>query len=219
MARSTDGIHWEKSQHNPVLDVGPEGAWDGVVSKLPVVTRHEGSYYMFYSGRDKRTKQIGLATSADLIRWTRHPDNPVLPSTPGAWDNLISTYPAPPLLIDGRWYLLYRGMAGYYHDQGVGLAISSDLVSWQRAGAEPLTPLAEEVASLAVVGTAQGYVGLAQAPSRSYWVSDDLMTWRKQGLVKLSGEKVETLSNPIWFGGKWMVVYEKQDRICRAILE
>ncbi|MCP4644490.1 MAG: hypothetical protein GY851_28865 [bacterium] len=218
LAMSRDGLRWVKSKSNPVLDVGPEGAWDGVVSKLPVVTRLGSRYHMFYSGRDARTKQIGLATSTNLVDWTRHPTNPVIPSRPDSWDAFISTYPAPPMLVDGRWHFLYRGMAGYYRQQGAGLAVSDDLVTWKRASDDPLTPLAEEVASLAVAQTAERYVGLAQAPSRSYWVSDDLASWRKEGPIRLTGEKVDTLSNPVWFGGEWIVVYEKQDRIHRAVL-
>jgi hypothetical protein len=219
MALSEDGIRWRKSGANPILDTGPAGSWDSVVAKLPVVVRGHEKYYLYYSGRDGNTKQIGLATSPDLVDWTKHADNPVLRSRPQGWDRFLSTHPAPPFEREARFYLLYRGMTGLYRGQGLGLAVSTDLEHWQRVQDGPVIPTSEEIASLAVAETAEGHVGVAQAPTRCYWTSRDLVHWARRDRVRFTGRRVDTLSNPTCFQGRWIVLYEQEDRVYRAVLE
>lgn len=217
LAVSRDGIRWEKWKDNPILDVGPKGSWDSVVAKLPVVIRHNAEYYLFYSGRDGQTKQIGLATSTDLRYWTKCAGNPVLRSRPDAWDKFLSTHPAPVFEREGRFFLLYRGMTSLYREQGLGVATSSDLVHWKRVQEGPVIATEEEIASLAVARTAAGFVGIAQAPQRAYWFSKDLLKWQKGGIPRFTGQDVATLSNPVFFSGEWIVLYEQKDRIYRAV--
>jgi predicted GH43/DUF377 family glycosyl hydrolase len=218
LATSRDGIHWKKSEENPILDVGPPGAWDDVVAKLPAVTKHNGTYYMFYSGRDGQTKQIGLAMSSDRIHWKKVATNPVLSSRPDGWDRFLSTYPASVFVRGDRFFMVYRGMTSLYKNQAVGLAVSENLVDWTRAADEPVIPVGEDIASLAVTCTGDGYVGISQSPSKRFWLSKDLRTWTKGRPVKFTGPRVDTLSNPFMVGGQWCVVYEQQDRIYRAVL-
>ncbi len=222
LAVSRDGVHWEKSPHNPILRVGPAGAWDNLAAKIPVAIRHAGQFHLFYSGRDGRAKQIGFATSRDLIHWTKHPGNPVLRSRPGEWDALLSTMPAPVYQLDGRYYLLFRGMKSFYREQGLGVAVSDDLVHWRRFQNEPVMSPAEEISSLAVAQTADGFLGITQrisrAADRSYWLSKDLIHWQKGPAARFTGPAVDTLSNPFLSGGRWTVLYEQGDRIYRAVL-
>jgi len=218
LAISSDGIHWKKIEQNPILDVGPPGAWDSVVAKLPAVTKHDNRFYMFYSGRDGKTKQIGLATSNNAVQWKKAPSNPVLPSRPGRWDQFISTYPTPVFARDGRFFMIYRGMTSLYKNQAAGLAVSENLVEWIRATDDPVIPVGEDVASLAVTQCGDKYIGISQAPRREYWSSQDLRQWTKGPLVKFTGPHVDTLSNPFLVGNRWCVLYEQQDRIYRAVL-
>jgi beta-xylosidase len=217
LAVSRDGLRWEKWAGNPVLDVGPPGAWDSRVAKLPVVTRHGDLYYLFYSGRDASTKNIGLATSPDLRHWTKHGGNPVLRGRPEAWDRQLSTHPAPVVRRGGRFYLLYRGMTSLYRQQGLGVAVSDDLLRWARVQESPVIPAEEEVASLAVAPMDGGFWGVAQSPGRPVWVSNDLLQWDRRGAAGFSGPAVDTVSNPVRFGGDWVVLYEQKDRIYRAV--
>lgn len=219
LAISRDGVRWEKLAHNPVIVVGPGGSWDNLVAKLPTVARHKDLYYLFYSGRDGKTKQIGLATSSDLLHWTKHEDNPVLRGRPDHWDKFLSTHPAPPFEHDGRFCLLYRGMQALYREQALGVAVSDDLVHWRRAHDNPVIPAEAEVFSMAVAETADGFVGIAQGPSRAYWYTKDLGHWEKGSVPRFTGPQVETLSNPVWFRGTWLVLYEQKDRIYRAVLK
>lgn len=217
LATSEDGLTWRKHPGNPIIDVGMPGDFDSLVAKLPVVTHVNGVYYLYYSGRDGKTKQIGLASSRDLTHWVKHAGNPVLSSRPDAWDRFVSTYPAPPEKRDGKYYLLFRGMASLYTKQGAGLAVSNDLLHWERAADEAVIPVTEEIASFAFAQDGAGYAGIAQAPTRRYWISDDLQHWTPGPQPSFTGKRVDTLSNPIRQQGVWMVVYEQEDRIYRAI--
>jgi len=123
LAVSRDGVTWTKCPDNPMLDVGPSGAWDGVVAKLPAgVIKRADVYYLFYSGRDHTSfrqtrKQIGVATAKDLTGpWQKHPGNPVLSGRVNRWDRHVTTLPTRLFKRDGRYRLLYRGMQGLYHD-------------------------------------------------------------------------------------------------------
>ena len=54
VARSTDGIHWEKLRTNPILELGEDGAFDENGLGEPAVWQSHGFYWMLYTGRDRR---------------------------------------------------------------------------------------------------------------------------------------------------------------------
>jgi predicted GH43/DUF377 family glycosyl hydrolase len=84
VARSSDGVHWEKSRANPVLELGGRGAWDEAGLGEPAVFAAHGQYWMLYTGRAwNEERRTGWAVSADGVAW-RKIDAPLLP-TPGAW--------------------------------------------------------------------------------------------------------------------------------------
>ena len=225
LAVSSDGRRWEKLADNPILNVGEAEAWDSVVAKLPAgVIKRNGLYHLFYSGLDKSTKQIGLATARRLTGpWTKAADNPVLESRSGQWDAFLSTYPAPVFEIEGNYYLLFRGMETRYRRQGAGLAMSTDLRHWRRFMDRPVIPVAEEMASLALTTVGGRYVGISQPTDlrgRRYWFSVDLKEWQKGPAVNFRASvQAETLSNPFLANGRWTVLYEQKDRIYRAVLQ
>ncbi|HMC60089.1 MAG TPA: hypothetical protein VKJ01_12925, partial [Candidatus Solibacter sp.] len=74
VARSTDGVHWEKLRSNPVLELGGEGAFDENGLGEPAVWNSHGFYWMLYTGRDvHENRRMGLARSTDGVRWTKLP--------------------------------------------------------------------------------------------------------------------------------------------------
>ena len=77
---------WKK-YGRPIVDLGPEGAFDSVLVCLPCVVRDGGEYKLWYSGYDGKTWRIGLATSRDGISFTKHPENPVLNIDRNNWDS------------------------------------------------------------------------------------------------------------------------------------
>lgn len=78
VARSADGTHWEKLRTNPVLELGSAGAFDENGLGEPAVWASHGRYWMLYTGRDRSEhRRIGVARSADGVRWQRAFDAPV----------------------------------------------------------------------------------------------------------------------------------------------
>lgn len=73
-----------KSPHNPILDLGPEGAWDDRHVACPSIIK-DGTdrYFMWYSAKGGAVKSgysVGLATACHpLGPWRKHEGNPVLP--------------------------------------------------------------------------------------------------------------------------------------------
>lgn len=74
VARSLDGVRWEKLRANPVLELGSAGAFDEAGLGEPAVWQSHGWYWMLYTGRDAREqRRMGLARSADGVRWSKQP--------------------------------------------------------------------------------------------------------------------------------------------------
>ncbi|HYP12799.1 MAG TPA: hypothetical protein VEQ63_02660, partial [Bryobacteraceae bacterium] len=79
VARSSDGVRWEKLLSNPILELGEPGLFDETGLGEPAVWAYGGSYWMLYTARDRREyRRLGLARSQDGVRWTRVSDNAVL---------------------------------------------------------------------------------------------------------------------------------------------
>ena len=70
-ATSSDGISWKRSGNEPVLDTGPEGAWDGGTFMSFDILFREGKFLFWYAGapgghgdETKMTIQVGHGTSS-----------------------------------------------------------------------------------------------------------------------------------------------------------
>ena len=74
VARSTDGVRWEKLRANPVLELGDPGAFDENGLGEPAVWNSHGFYWMLYTGRDTtENRRLGLARSTDGVHWRKLP--------------------------------------------------------------------------------------------------------------------------------------------------
>jgi predicted GH43/DUF377 family glycosyl hydrolase len=80
LATSPDGKTWTKYAGNPVLTVGPGGAWDSLQVSWGEVYYDGQRFFMWYPGKSSTVTgfSLGLATSADGKTWTRSPNNPVM---------------------------------------------------------------------------------------------------------------------------------------------
>jgi len=84
LARSADGVHWEKLRSNPILELGEYGAFDEAGLGEPAVWNSHGYYWMLYTGRDvHENRRLGLARSTDGVHWTKLP---AVFAGSGAWD-------------------------------------------------------------------------------------------------------------------------------------
>jgi len=137
-ATSTDGIHWQKSNANPVLNVGAAGDFDSEHVYTPMVVYHDSLYWMWYAGNNGAIWQIGLATSKDGIVWRKHPNNPVLKiGLPGQWDDKYAYGPF--VMRDGTVFKMwYRGESAALPGKGsTGYAESPDGVHWEKYSGNP----------------------------------------------------------------------------------
>jgi predicted GH43/DUF377 family glycosyl hydrolase len=74
VARSRDGIQWEKLRSNPILEIGDPGAFDENGLGEPAVWQKDGFYWMLYTGRGAgEVRKLGMARSTDGIHWTKLP--------------------------------------------------------------------------------------------------------------------------------------------------
>lgn len=72
LARSSDGVVWEKLRSNPVLAMSEPGGMDDRGLGEPAVWQSQGWYWMLFTGRDAHeNRALGLARSADGVKWTR----------------------------------------------------------------------------------------------------------------------------------------------------
>ncbi len=213
-AVSDDGVRWGKCEANPILEVGRPDAWDSEMAKIPCLLKHADRYWLFDTGRavGGKTMHIGLAVSTELRDWKKVP-HPILRNHPDRWDRVLSTYPAPVFRSGSRFILLYRGMRRRYAAQGAGIPASTDLQHWQRLNAGPVIKPQNEIYSLAVGPAGGRFVAVAQSPQRHYWLSPDLIRWRSGPEARFCAPEVETVFNPLFFGGRWIVLYEQRDRI------
>ena len=107
--------------------------------------KKDGVYHLFYIRHNDflppfaTEVDFGHAISRDLYTWTQLP--PVLPIDPGGWDNLHVW--APHIVESGGLYwMFYTGLSdapGQFADtQRMGVAVSSDLMTWNRVNQSPV---------------------------------------------------------------------------------
>jgi len=131
-ATSSDGINWTRQNNgNPVLRVGPDGAWDDTWITQLYALKEGNTYRMYYSGNDGAIGRIGFATSTDGLNWTKYHSNPVFEADDSGFDSVhvgVDT-----LLKEGNEYKMwYYGNAGSSYVNAVGYATSADGISWSR---------------------------------------------------------------------------------------
>jgi beta-fructofuranosidase len=122
-------------------------SWDNIATWTGSVLQHAGLWYLFYTSQ-RRAEQgliqrIGVATSRDSIRWTTHPDNPVIEADP-RWYELLDRQ----VWFDQAWrdpWVFQHPQTGDFHalitaranhgpadERGViGHARSVDLLHWE----------------------------------------------------------------------------------------
>jgi predicted GH43/DUF377 family glycosyl hydrolase len=92
VARSSDGLHWDKLRANPILELGGAGAFDENGLGEPAVWDYGGFHWMLYTGRDTgENRRLGLARSTDGVHWRKLP---VVFSGAEAWDSKVMCDPS-----------------------------------------------------------------------------------------------------------------------------
>lgn len=141
---------FHKVQPGPILSFGGKTDFDGTTMHLHGVQQLEdGTYAMLYTGYNSKIAsgkpgdRGGLATSNDMVHWTKYPGNPVfVPAQAGSWDD-AHVRPKTFAKLKDWYYMFYEGahfsQGGWpeWPDQ-VGLARSRDLIHWERYPYNPL---------------------------------------------------------------------------------
>ncbi len=135
LAESSDGIHFTRRAEPvfyPADDDQKSREWPGGVEDPRIVESEDGTYVLTYTQWNRETCSVGVATSRDLIHWTKH-GPAFLAAKGGKYAHLkyksagIVTRLAQGRLLAARidgMYWMYWG-EGFIH-----LATSSDLIHW-----------------------------------------------------------------------------------------
>lgn len=105
---SRDLVHWERSPGNPVVKVGPTGAFDDYFASDPCVLRlREDAWVMFYFGNSSdRHARDSAAFSHDLLLWEKCGEVLLDVGVKGSCDSRYAHKPAV-IARDGRLYHFY----------------------------------------------------------------------------------------------------------------
>jgi beta-1,2-mannosidase len=135
-AESVDGIHFTR-RSEPVLSPDQDYEKDGGVED-PRLVQFGDTYYLTYTGYNKKDAQLCLATSNDLIHWERR--GVILPAYKGRWNvRWTKSGAIVPEKIAGKYWMYYLGTTPDNNDQ-MGLASSTDLLHWTDATDGPVLP-------------------------------------------------------------------------------
>lgn len=136
-AESTDGVHFTR-RDQPVLS--PEAPYekDGGVED-PRLLKFGDTYYLTYTGYNKRDAQLCLATSKDFIHWNRR--GVIIPANKGNWNvKWTKSGAIVPQKIRGKYWMYFLGTSADGRDQA-GLASSRDLLHWSEETKTPVLPV------------------------------------------------------------------------------
>ncbi|HNP23094.1 MAG TPA: glycoside hydrolase family 130 protein [Panacibacter sp.] len=135
LAWSTDGLHFTK-RPEPVLypdnDAYKKYEWEGGCEDPRMVEDSSGRYIMTYTSYDGKTARLMIATSTDLLHWTKYGaafSDAYKGKYFNAWSKsgaIVSTYSKGKIVatrVNGK-YLMYWG------DKYIWLATSDDLIHW-----------------------------------------------------------------------------------------
>jgi len=157
LASSGDGLHFSR-RPAPVLypdsDAQRVFEWEGGCEDPRVVEDEKGTYYMTYTAYDGKTARLLIATSPDLVHWTKH--GPVFNTAYGGkyrdlWSksgSIVSRYEKGRIIatrVAGKYWM-------YWGDQNIWAAMSDDLINWTPVemppGEQPPIPLRGQAANM-----------------------------------------------------------------------
>jgi predicted GH43/DUF377 family glycosyl hydrolase len=136
-AESADGVHFVR-RDQPVLSPEADYEKDGGVED-PRLVQFGDTYYLTYTGYNKKDAQLCLATSTDLIHWDRK--GVIIAANKGNWNvKWTKSGAIVPEKIDGKYWMYFLGTSADNKDQA-GLASSTDLLHWTEATQLPVLPV------------------------------------------------------------------------------
>jgi len=131
LATSADGLHFEKMKL-PILYPDNDSLkvfeWEGGIEDPRVVESPDGGYVMTYTAYDGTTARLLIATSPDLVHWTKH--GTVLQGAhKNTWSKsgaIVSRRDGSKIVaakVNGKYWM-------YFGDTDLFAATSTDLIHW-----------------------------------------------------------------------------------------
>ena len=188
LAVSTDGFNFTRNTA-PVLypdnDAEKIYEWTGGCEDPRVVEDGNGTYYMTYTGYDGDYARLMVASSTDLLHWTKY--GPAFAKAYNGkylnqWTksgSIVSTYNNGNVIatkINGTYWM-------YWGDQNIWAATSIDLINWT-----PVEMAPNEVPPIALVGVALDMPNLKiVVPTRVHKFDNDLCESGPPAMITDSG--------------------------------
>ena len=180
LAISSDGLHFTRRKTPiffPSEDFMKVYEWEGGIEDPRIIEREDGIYIMTYTAYDGKLARLCLASSSDLVNWTKH--GLVLTGTyTDSWSKsgaIVAKKIGDKIIaqkINGKYWM-------YYGDTDLFLATSADLIHWE--------PLIENNKIKSILQPRKGYFDSRLVESGPY----ALLT--KKGIVLLyNGMNLDT---------------------------
>lgn len=137
MAESSDGIHFTRRAEPvfyPADDDQKAREWPGGTEDPRIVESEDGTYVLTYTQWNRKVAQAGVATSPDLLHWTKY--GPAFHAASGGKYDSIWYKSAAILtrLDDDKGRLIAAKIDGkywmYWGEGAIHLATSTDLIHW-----------------------------------------------------------------------------------------
>ena len=142
LASSTDGIHFTRLAapvFYPDNDAQKKYEWEGGCEDPRVVQDSAGVYYMMYTAYDGDKARLLVASSKDLLHWTKY--GPAFRTAYGGkylnkWSKsgaVVCVYKdgkITPVKINGKYWM-------YWGDVNICAAVSDNLIDWQPVEMQP----------------------------------------------------------------------------------
>lgn len=136
LAFSDNLYEWEKYGSNPVF-TGSSSGWDQSIKGPFTWIGSDGTFYQFYigfdsTGNESGTSAIGIATSTDLVNWSRHSGNPILETSSSGWRS-ANLYKSSIVYDGGVFYQFLNAKDGSDGKERIGYATTTNLTgdwSW-----------------------------------------------------------------------------------------
>ena len=132
LAISADGLHFNRKKQPvfyPANDFMKPYEWEGGIEDPRIVESEDGTYIMTYTAYDGKIARLCLASSVDLLNWTKH--GLVLAGTyVDFWSKsgaIVAKQVGEKIMaqkINGKYWM-------YFGDTDLFLATSDDLTHWQ----------------------------------------------------------------------------------------
>jgi len=130
-------VEWIKDPGNPIISPTPDG-WDADFTTTPRALFDGAMFRMWFVGGRSGGTGIGYANSSDGITWNKYASPVLLPGPSGAWDSPQIGLGS--VVWNGTRFLMwYSGSSPVAFPNGaVGLATSSDGISWVKYSGNPV---------------------------------------------------------------------------------